>query len=644
MASPSTHAMPEHWTELSAARKQRRLCSEAIRALRSSCDQGCETKPAAECASCYAKALERIRLRYVDSRDREWFTQRGAFLPELEGLLQDAKGRATTLELVEARIESEKEAWYRWVLRRYPEFLAVADHGPASHGALRAMLDDADRSRQELVAAMLEGIGTPAGWPRSVDALADKAAAATSGDELKALYIGQFFEDGGSGRALDHAGKYLDEYRARDGGRLEDVMDSIASDLRESRRARPQREGHLRRLDELRRAKTAFEHNKARAKSRAPRSSQAPAPAGRLGALPPCHVCRGTVDRSAVLSCSLCQAAAQMGGSSGGGDLTVYCSAQCFCKGHVRLLAPPFPPLPLPLVLPPEAKRAKADGGGAGRPRRGSARVRGGRRVRRAGLGGGTRARVVQRVPGPGADDAVLLGVVRGGARGGAQAGRARGHDGGGGGRGDGDAARGGRDAGAGEPGRGHGPRRVSVGGGAGETGGKGEARSRRSKVMRCRGPGSPDCVRASVRAVSSGRGRVRPPQETKSGEQTSPRHGTPHPSHPSPLPPLSKNGARRRRSPRARGDGVRGLPRDQGAMPAERPFELLAMLAVAAGPAALYDEEFRRVLAFKYVAGGERSPELLRGLLIYCAWYYAFPSVFLSLSFFPSLSPPRRR
>ncbi|KAM0479527.1 hypothetical protein ACHAPX_004743 [Trichoderma viride] len=59
----------------------------------------------------------------------------------------------------------------------------------------------------------------------------------------------------------------------------------------------------------------------------------------------------------------------------------------------------------------------------------------------------------------------------------------------------------------------------------------------------------------------------------------------------------------------------------------ASRPFVLLAILAAVSGSRtlqghSLYDEEFRKVLGLKFVAGGERSIELLQGTLIYCAWY----------------------
>ena len=58
----------------------------------------------------------------------------------------------------------------------------------------------------------------------------------------------------------------------------------------------------------------------------------------------------------------------------------------------------------------------------------------------------------------------------------------------------------------------------------------------------------------------------------------------------------------------------------------ATRPFVLLAILATTSGSRTLqghnlYDEEFRKVLGLKFVAGGERTLELLQGVLIYCAW-----------------------
>lgn len=70
-------------------------------------------------------------------------------------------------------------------------------------------------------------------------------------------------------------------------------------------------------------------------------------------------------------------------------------------------------------------------------------------------------------------------------------------------------------------------------------------------------------------------------------------------------------------------------LPDDSSVLhlAATKPFTLLSILTVASGSKmmqkhALYDDEFRKALGLKYVSGGERSLELLQGLLIYCAWY----------------------
>lgn len=62
----------------------------------------------------------------------------------------------------------------------------------------------------------------------------------------------------------------------------------------------------------------------------------------------------------------------------------------------------------------------------------------------------------------------------------------------------------------------------------------------------------------------------------------------------------------------------------------ATKPFILLALLTVASRSRtvqkhALYDDEFLRILGLKYVSGGERSLQMLQGVLIYCAWYVDF-------------------
>lgn len=66
-------------------------------------------------------------------------------------------------------------------------------------------------------------------------------------------------------------------------------------------------------------------------------------------------------------------------------------------------------------------------------------------------------------------------------------------------------------------------------------------------------------------------------------------------------------------------GTDVRCMARDS-------PFVLLAILAATSCSTSLqghslYDEEFRKVLGLKFVTGGERTLDLLQGILVYCAW-----------------------
>ncbi|KAH6607152.1 hypothetical protein Trco_003465 [Trichoderma cornu-damae] len=329
MAQPAI--TPEHWTELIAARRQRQLCSEHVEALKRSCASECGKKHVSECPKCYSRVLERMRQRYCESQDREWFTCRKAFHQELEGLFADAKERRTSIRQIEARIESEKEAWYRWILRRHTEFLVTCEDAFICE-ELRCMLDDPDRSRGEVVGMMWLGIGKPPDWAERVEALAaNVAAAAEDPAALRRLYIWEFFMDHETGEPLEDSKPYLDEYRSSENMGIEEILGKMTKDAQETRNMRPQREFFTARLDDLRRAKMADElDKKQKAKSQA-QAAQERMAGDVLYHLPPCWVCGKAVDMLDVFSCTVCQAVTQMGGRQG---LTVYCSEECYDAGH----------------------------------------------------------------------------------------------------------------------------------------------------------------------------------------------------------------------------------------------------------------------------------------------------------------------
>lgn len=323
----ASQVLPEHWSELNAARSQRSLCSLDVGKLKSTCVQGCGKKHVTECKDCYGKILDRMRKRYSESQEKEWFSQRRAFLQELDDLFTDAKDNNGSLQAIEAHIESEKEAWYRWVLRRHPDFLEVAEHN-TSLEEMRGMLGDPDRSREELVAMMWQGVGQPENWSEKVDDFVEKVSTLKDRpDELKKLYIDEIFKDGMGGCVFEHAQPYLDEYQASSTLTLEQIVGRIVEDHHRSRSTQPQRDTHASRLNELRRAKTAFEQKRKESKALL-REAQANSV---LYNLPTCAVCQRTVSPDDIFSCSLCQTIVQMGGS---GKLTVYCSEDCYENGQ----------------------------------------------------------------------------------------------------------------------------------------------------------------------------------------------------------------------------------------------------------------------------------------------------------------------
>ncbi|CAM1502172.1 Fc.00g041560.m01.CDS01 [Cosmosporella sp. VM-42] len=330
MAGSTKHALPEHWTELQASRTQKERCAKEINLIKIVCaakhrKQSMSLECPGCCRECYAKILDVMQARYCDSQVREWFTERKAFINELGVLFADAKEGKVNLEVIEARIESEKEAWYRWVLRTYPEFLAISDAG-VDLDELRAMLDDPDKTREQLVEKVWEGVGKLSDWSEQIDGFAKEVEAVKDNPaELKKLCISQFFKNAATRETLEHAQKYLDRYENTDGMLLVEIIDMIVHDERATKSSQPQRDIHRKRLDELRRAKTALEQNRVQAKAR--RQEAASAVAEELYDLPPCAHCGQPVDPIRPFSCTTCMAMVMLGSPQ---KLTVWCSKDHF--------------------------------------------------------------------------------------------------------------------------------------------------------------------------------------------------------------------------------------------------------------------------------------------------------------------------
>lgn len=329
----ATDSISDVWTELIASRRQRQKCADDVEELKRTCEKECGKKHIVECEQCYKQVLERMRQRYADSSEKEWFTERRAFISELDGAFNDAKNYHKNVEAIEASIEAEKEAWYRWVFRKNPEYLQVADHSPALQ-QLRDLLDDPECSRDELVTAMWRGVGKPDDWEAKLEEFLPRVDALNGkDDELRKMYLPEFFLDE-AGQPLEHAQGCFEEFRDDKTKTIQDIATSIALDNQRARSAQPQRDNQVKRLDELRRAKTAFEQNRLHAK-RLLSQAQHVKVRDEFRTLPPCVVCGNLVLREDVISCSLCQTILQLGGDIG---LTLYCTDECFQEGHVSMI------------------------------------------------------------------------------------------------------------------------------------------------------------------------------------------------------------------------------------------------------------------------------------------------------------------
>lgn len=324
-------ALPEQWTELMTAREQHAHLVADVTAIKTECGANHEARHVSECSTCFPKVLDRLYARYKDSTGgREWFSERSMVIPGLDTVISEAKAGKAKLSDIDVNIASEKEAWYRWVLRRHPEFLAVARTGKEKQ--VRDLLNDPDTTRDELVRAVGEAVGMPEHWSEEIDGFVEKYQA-RRGDEkaLKELYIQQFFKDQATGETLPHARKYLDMYEGDLSVKLEDVIGKIIAANKDDRSTQTKREEHKKRLDELRRAKTTFERDRAKAKSQA-QGAQKSSVEEKLDNLPPCRTCRQQVDPDVYWPCALCMTMVQLGGA---GDLTVYCSQECDDKGRL---------------------------------------------------------------------------------------------------------------------------------------------------------------------------------------------------------------------------------------------------------------------------------------------------------------------
>lgn len=311
--------MTEVWDQLGYLQSRRQLCMDDAQQIRQPCTQDHEKQTVFECDECYGKIIGRLRSRYLDSSDPEWFAGRRAFLQDLEALFSAAERREIDPRDIEARIQEEKRSWYRESVRNTANRLMVDD--TSSRDGVLDKLHDRDLTFEDLVRDVGDAVGRAAASSSSdIGDLVRRIVAAKEPLDRFEIYREAFFpgEQGSQ--------KYLDMLKS--GMAMELVALRVLEDRQASTGARLQKEKHIRRLEELRRGRTAHEMQKTKNRERFADARVAK----EFYDLPPCNVCSTAPDTGDFLSCCLCQVLAGQGVKQ---QSTVYCSTKCFAQGHV---------------------------------------------------------------------------------------------------------------------------------------------------------------------------------------------------------------------------------------------------------------------------------------------------------------------
>jgi hypothetical protein len=342
MAEVATdHTLPKPWHDLENARRQRLTLREELEKLRTTCQADDGVQHLTECQKCYNKSLDLIQSTYNDPSAKTWLAGRSQLEPDLATRIQSVKAGAAPLGTVEEGLEQEKRAWYREVILENQDVFDLG-HNDVRREDLLAALTDPECHVDDIINPVWEAIDKPEKWSDQLEDFVQKVSeAGDDGNALKAIYATEFFKNRTTGATLDHAQPYLDAFEGEDGAdvqSLDQVLESLVRDLSAVKSTGSQRNTLRKRLDELSRAKTAFEQNKAaQAKSRTAAGAREAAALALLEPLPACFTCQGAVDKTKVLSCAHCQLALQMAGESGkeAKKLTLYCSEECLQKGEV---------------------------------------------------------------------------------------------------------------------------------------------------------------------------------------------------------------------------------------------------------------------------------------------------------------------
>ena len=317
------------WDYLAAYQALRAHGADEVTTIKSACAQNHpQHKHVMQCRECYPRIINHVRSSYLDSKDGQWFSGREAFLKDLDRLFAAALHYDAGLEDVDARVEAEKRDWYFEQARASPS-ISKALEELLDRKDLAARFDSKDVAFENLVGDTRAALHGGADAQTAQEALGRLTAIKTPEERLQ-VYKELFFQ-GQSGEPISEKTQlYFEKLQA--GATIREVVNRVSSDAAANLSVPDQKEKHQKRIEELQRAKAAYELQKSK------KATKKPQPPEKTYEVPPCNVCQKEVDKEDFIGCPYCTILLDAGIRP---KTTVWCSQACseHDQGFVSLSA-----------------------------------------------------------------------------------------------------------------------------------------------------------------------------------------------------------------------------------------------------------------------------------------------------------------
>lgn len=308
----------EAWDYLAAYQALRAQGADEVAKIKAACAQSHpQHKHVIQCRECYPRIINLIRSTYLDSKDPQWFSGREAFLSDLNALFAAALHYDVKLEDVDALIEAEERDWYFEQVKASPSILKTLEEF-LDRKDLVGKVGSKDVTFEGLVEDMRAALGRGADPKTAQEALVRLTAIKTPEERLQ-VYKKTFFQEQPNEPISEKTQLYLDKLQA--GATIKEVVNKVNSDAAASVGLPDQKEKFQKRIEELQRAKAAYELQKSK------KATQKPQPAAeKTYDLPPCNACHKEVDKEDFIACPYCTILQDAGIRP---RTTVWCTQPC---------------------------------------------------------------------------------------------------------------------------------------------------------------------------------------------------------------------------------------------------------------------------------------------------------------------------